>query len=180
MKPVEASAHISAIHVTEHTLTPQGYALYTLQITGKTLFMPTPQVYNIKQRYSEILELHRCLSTIYEPYFTSTHTAMPLFPPKKFFNNTSQEFIHQRMQQLEAYFQELFDSVLYIATSIELIEFCRPTKADIIVCGCTKSKGILIEQLLSQISKSDEERLIMNSAPALLKKKEEEADQSKL
>ena len=45
MKPVEASAHISAIHVTEHTLAPQGYALYTLQIIGKTLFMPTPQVY---------------------------------------------------------------------------------------------------------------------------------------
>ena len=129
---------VSTIKVVRTAYAPAGYVIYTLQILGTTRFMlhpstiPMLQSYYIDARYSDMLELSSSIARLilaYEP-----KAILPLFPPKKFFNNLSKEFLLERTQKIQEYFSLLLTNYGSYCQS-ELIQFCSPMKLNVVVCG---------------------------------------------
>ena len=138
---------INSINILQTTYAPAGFAIYTLQILGITRFMhitatiPQPQLYCLDARYSDMLELSNSISK--HILALDPEAALPLFPPKKFFNNLSKEFLLERSLKIPEYFSMLLSNYGAHVQS-ELIQFCSPVKLNIVVCGSNPS----LQQLL--------------------------------
>jgi hypothetical protein len=143
---IDEDAYINSIEAIECKKVKAGYMQYTLKIMGRTRFMQNKKItkepieYNIKIRYSEILEFHKTLAT-------QKDIVLPEFPPKKFINSTSKDFIEKRMNDINDYFKALFASNISHIGAV--ISFCTPVKSNIILCGCGNSyMGFLFDKLV--------------------------------
>ena len=172
---VEGDTNIASISITDCACLKTGYTIYTLHIVGRTRFMLQckytlqPTSYCLKVRYSEMLQLHRALSIEFAQYCSNNHKIMPIFPPKKFFNNTNKDFLNKRMKELNQYFINLYELLPNLSSSASLIQFCKPIKMDIIVCGGHSSgKSLFLERLLFLLEKNVENDLCFSSSPAKL------------
>ena len=58
----------------------------------------------IKERYSELLNLHNAMSK---------EAKLPNFPPKKYFGNTDENFLNQRQLSLNEYYEIITSSHIY-------------------------------------------------------------------
>lgn len=88
-----------SIKILNH-ISKDGKIIYTIEIT-----LSNNQSVIIKERYSELLNLHNSMSK---------EAKLPAFPPKKLFGNMGEFFINQRQTDLNSYYSIITSSDKYI------------------------------------------------------------------
>ena len=89
-----------SIKVLNHN-SKDGKIIYTIEIT-----LSNNQSVIVKERYSELLNLHNSMSK---------EAKLPTFPPKKLFGNMGEFFVNQRQTDLNSYYSIITSSDKYIS-----------------------------------------------------------------
>ena len=103
----EIKMHVTSIRVVAHRRSEAGYVEYTLSVQGQTPCMHLTVSWDretdfyVNSRFSQLAEVHRELEVEY--------SGLPPFPPKKWLRNKTEEFIEQRQEQLNGYFEVLLE-----------------------------------------------------------------------
>jgi PX domain len=152
--------HVDSVSVLEAIECKAGYTAYIIEVVGNTRFLlNTPYQenvsYKIKARYSDMLEFNSTVTQLLLPFGKQLFD----FPPKKFINSHTTEFLEQRRTQLQTYFSQLI-STHKSDIQKQLIEFCAPTKANIIICG---SHNSMKSEFISTLAKLVKNKIIADS-----------------
>lgn len=107
---------VSDYHMTESTcyaVNSKKVAVYVLEVQARTRLLH-PAVFFTNTHHFQECPTFRCKMRYRDLNHMNTDLAarhpdisLPSFPPKKWFGNKSEKFLHKRMQKLDEYFREL-------------------------------------------------------------------------
>jgi hypothetical protein len=154
MQNTTKEPYIDSVNVIETIECKAGFTSYIIEIAGHSRFLLNAHsdkqtTYKIKSRYSDMLEFHNVVTQ----QLASTAKLTVDFPPKKYISTHSIEFLEQRKAQLQLYFTHLLNSHKH-SIQKPLLEFCSPTKANIVLCGGKNSKKSEFISMLVKVVKN--------------------------
>ncbi|CDW71837.1 px domain containing protein [Stylonychia lemnae] len=96
---VESTTETYKVQFVKHEL-QDGHAAYLIKVVA-----PGNIIFHIRDRYSSMRNFQ---SLIKKQFNLKTFHGFPYFPPKKAFGNTSNDFLNNRMTQLQTFFNNFF------------------------------------------------------------------------
>jgi hypothetical protein len=109
---------------------------------------PGGTIFHIKDRYSSMRNFQ---SLIKKQFNLKTYNGFPNFPPKKAFNNTSAEFLANRMNMLQTFFNTFFALPDIANQASNMVMYFKEKKAD-------PQSAAKIEELIDYFDKKINQR----------------------